>query len=86
MAKFDILASVVETRSGEYLVMVSSVPRPAWSATSELEEARARTREDADELCTLLIASIRGKLDGRGDEIGDLIGPRWPLSPAQARS
>jgi hypothetical protein len=86
VAKFDILATVVETRSGEYLVMVSSVPRPAWSGMSDLEEARARTREDGDELCTLLIAALRGRLAVRGDEIGDVIGPQWPVSPARTYS
>ena len=83
---FDILATVVETRSGEYLVMVSSVPRPAWSGMSELEEARARTRGDGDELCSLLIASVRGRLEVRGDEIGDVIGPKWPVTPARTHS
>lgn len=86
VAKFDILATIVETRSGEYLVMVSSTPRPAWSAASELQEARARTRADGEELCALLVESARGKLRSRGDEVGDVIGPQWPATQARSHS
>jgi hypothetical protein len=58
----------------------------AWSGVSELEEARARTREDGEELCGLMIAAARGKLGRRGDEVGDVIGPQWPATPARTRS
>ena len=77
VAKFDLLASIVPTRSGEFLVMVSSVPRPAWTARSELDEAIVKTRAEADELCSRLIVNARIRLQSRGDQITEVIGPGW---------
>jgi hypothetical protein len=75
VAKFDIRASVIETRSGAFLVMVSTIPRYASIAPSEMEEATARSRPEADELCNQLIIHAGLKLQRRGHDVGEVIGP-----------
>jgi hypothetical protein len=76
VARFDIIASITLLPSGEYLVMVSVAPRHAWSASAELEERRAGTEREADETCLLLIDRAMALLRERGDELGDIVGPR----------
>jgi hypothetical protein len=76
VAKFDIIASITLLPSGEYLVMVSVAPRHAWSASAELEEHRALDEAEADEACLAMIDRAMAQLRERGDEVGDIVGPR----------
>ena len=66
MAKFDVLASITETRQGTFFVMVSIAPRLAWSASSELEEATAPTYPEAHGICAGFIAVACARVPDAG--------------------
>jgi len=79
MAKFNVLASVVPTRLGGYLVMVATAPRSAWPLAGELDEVTATKRDEADSVCRTMIDTAIAKIEGRGDEVSGIIGPYWPV-------
>ena len=79
MAKFNVLASVVPTRLGGYLVMVATAPRSAWPLAGELDEVTAAKRDEADTVCRTMIDTAIAKIEGRGDEVSGIIGPYWPV-------
>ena len=80
MAKFNVLASVVPTRLGGYLVMVATAPRSAWPLSGELDEVTAVKKDEADSICRTMIGAAIAKIEGRGDEVSGIIGPYWPVN------
>ena len=79
MPVFDILASVVKTPAGDFLVRVTVAARQAsaWRNKNKVDELRFPTQENAESGRDRMIAEAIGRLRRDGDELGAVIGTDW---------